>query len=93
MYIRPSNKKFYIHSRCNKYFFSIKRILEGKIDCYKARLIAKGFHQQSDVDFHETFSPIVKSTTIPIILSLALSSVWFLWQLDVNNAFLQRQPS
>ncbi|GKC51454.1 retrotransposon protein, putative, ty1-copia subclass [Tanacetum coccineum] len=39
-------------------------------------------------DFHETFSPVVKSTSIQAILSLAVTNNWPLRQLDVHNAFL-----
>ena len=52
------------------------------------RPIAKGFHQRPGIDFHNTFSPVVKPTMIRLILSLALSHGWSLRQLDVNNTFL-----
>ena len=53
--------------------FRIKRHPDGAIDKHKARLVAKGFHQVSRIDFHNTFSPVVKSATIHIVLILALS--------------------
>ncbi|GKE42916.1 ribonuclease H-like domain-containing protein [Tanacetum coccineum] len=40
------------------------------------------------VDRDDTFSPLVKSATIRIVLSLALSQNWPIHQLDVKNAFL-----
>ncbi|MUG03835.1 hypothetical protein ECC01_23070, partial [Bacillus tequilensis] len=40
-------------------------------------------------DVTETFSSVVKSTIICLILSLAISKGWHIRQLDVNNVFLQ----
>jgi len=51
-------------------------------------LVAKGFHQKVGFDFHETFSQVIKPITIRIILTVALSFGWKLFQLDMNNAFL-----
>ncbi|KAE8677981.1 hypothetical protein F3Y22_tig00111463pilonHSYRG00127 [Hibiscus syriacus] len=62
---------------------------DNPFDGYKARLVSKGFHQRAVVDYHETFSLVVKPTTIRLVLSLSVSRGWQLRQLDVNNYFLQ----
>ena len=61
--------------------------LDGSIERYIARLVAKGFHQTQGLDYFETFSLMVKPSTIRIVLVLALSRGWPLKQLDVNYAF------
>ena len=71
-----------------KWVFRIKHNSDGTINRYKACLVAKGFHQRPGIDYTETFSPVIKPTTIRIVLSLAVTNGWSLRQLDINNAFL-----
>ena len=40
------------------------------------------------LDYDETFSPVIKPTTVRIILTLAAQFSWPLRQLDISNAFL-----
>jgi hypothetical protein len=71
-----------------KWVFRLKRKADGSIDRYKARLVAKGFHQLSGIDYGETYSPVIKPTTVRLVLSLAISGGWHIHQIDIQNAFL-----
>lgn len=51
-------------------------------------MVAKGFHQQDVIDYTETFSSMVKPTTIQFVLSLTITHGWKLYQIDIQNAFL-----
>ena len=72
----------------NKWVFKIKRGPDGIIDRYKVRLVAKGFDQRFRVNYHDTFSPVIKPTTITLVLTLVVTFKWPVRQLDVSNAFL-----
>ncbi|PKI75267.1 hypothetical protein CRG98_004307 [Punica granatum] len=55
---------------------------------YKARLVVKGFNQKKGVDFEEIFSPVVKMSSIRVVLALADSLNLEIEQLDVKTTFL-----
>jgi hypothetical protein len=71
-----------------KLVYKIKWKQDGSLDRYKARLVAKGFKQRYDIDYDDTFSPVVKIATFHIVLSIVVSNGWSMRQLDVQNAFL-----
>lgn len=68
--------------------FRTKFHSDGSIERHKARLVAQGFTQVPGLDFGHTFSHVVKSSTVRVILALSVHNGWSLHQLDVKNAFL-----
>ena len=60
----------------NKWVFRIKYNSDGLVSRYKARFVAKGFHQTHGIDNTKTFSPMVKVSTIRVVLSLAVLNQW-----------------
>ena len=71
----------------NKWVFRIKTEPEGKRR-FKARLVVKGYSQRKGIDYAEIFSPIVKLSSIRILLSVVASENLHLEQIDVKTTFL-----
>ncbi|PSR73944.1 hypothetical protein PHLCEN_2v10251 [Hermanssonia centrifuga] len=72
----------------SKWVFRIKRGPNGKIEKYKARLVAQGFTQVKGIDYTETFAPVAKFISIRTLLSLAAKLDLEIHQMDVKSAFL-----
>ena len=71
-----------------KWIYKRKRGVDGKMETFKARSVAKGYTQRERVDFEETFSPVAKLKSIRILLSIAAYYDYDIWQMDVKTAFL-----
>lgn len=70
-----------------------KWVLRKKYDSannvrYRARLVAKGFTQKYGVDYTETFSPVVRHTTLRLLFALSVKLGLEVSHLDVKTAFL-----
>ena len=51
---------------------------------YKARIVAKGFTQHEGIDYTEIYSPVVRHSSIRILLACVVQFDMFLGQLDVK---------
>ena len=60
----------------------------GRIERFKARLVAKDFTQREGIDFSETFFPVARMETIRIVLSMAAHYNWLVYQFDIKSVFL-----
>jgi Reverse transcriptase (RNA-dependent DNA polymerase) len=72
----------------SRWFFKVKYNADGSLECYKVRLVAKGYFQCSGFDFKKTFAPTVCYSTIRIILAIAALEDLELHSVDISHAYL-----
>jgi hypothetical protein len=56
--------------------YKIKCWADGTVERYKARLVAREFTEQEGIDYSETFSHVVKPTTVRLVLAIVVSNCW-----------------
>lgn len=71
----------------SKWVYVIKNMEENKKK-FKARLVATGFSQKKGVDYNETYSPVIKLSSLRTILAIANKMDLELRQMDVKTAYL-----
>jgi hypothetical protein len=71
-----------------KWVYKIKCDSKKNIDRFKARLMAKGFTQREEIDYNETFSPVLSKDSFRIIMTLVAYYDLELYQIDVKTTFL-----
>ena len=72
----------------NKFAFKHKKDAIAPIVRLKARLVARGFSQIYRVDYLDTYAPVVKLTSIRILIAIAATYRLEIHQMDVVTAFL-----
>ena len=64
-----------------KWVFKLKKDKDGKLEVFKAILVAKGYRQVHGVDYDETFSPVAMLKSIRIMLAIAAYYDYEIWQI------------
>lgn len=74
-----------------KWIFKIKNPTDDTARRYKARLCAKGFSQQTGVDYEEIFSPVIRYESVRFLLAIAVQENLKSVQSDVSTAYLNSE--
>ncbi len=72
----------------SKWILTVKLDVNGDIERYKARFVARGFTQILGLDYNETYAPVVSTVSLRIVLAMMAAKGWDMTQLDVETAFL-----
>jgi hypothetical protein len=72
----------------NMWIYMIKSDTIGDVSRFKAQLVAKGCSQRAGLDYTETFSSVIRMTSLRLFLAIAAARDFELCQLDIDTAFL-----
>jgi hypothetical protein len=81
---RPAGKKVI----GSKWVFKVKHNADGSIECYKGRVVAKGYNQRPGFDYIEIFAPTVRMPTIRVVLAISAFHDYHLRSIDISHAYL-----
>ena len=62
---------------------------KGKLICYKARCVIKGYTQEHGVHYDETFAPVVSTVALRTCMAIGVNTRAIFYKLDIKNAFSQ----
>jgi hypothetical protein len=71
-----------------RWIYKVKQAVDGSVEKYKARFVARGFSQIEGIDYGETFAPVARYSSIRSILALSAQMGWRIHQMDVKTVFL-----
>jgi hypothetical protein len=68
-----------------------KRLPDGTISRYKARLVVRGDQQKTTYDRNTTYAPVVEWSTVRLLLVLSMQHGLATCSIDFKNAFVQSE--
>ena len=73
----------------SRWTFRYKLDANGKLIIHRSRIVCKGYTQQQDINYFETFSPVVSFVTIRTLFALTALPGFDVHQYDVSVAFIE----
>jgi len=71
-----------------RWVYDIKKLKNGQIEKFKARLVCHGFKQKPGIDFNKTFSSTTQIRTFRVFVATAIQHNWDITAYDISNAYL-----
>jgi hypothetical protein len=65
----------------------VKANEKGQAVRFKARLVIHGFKQVHGIDYHETYAPVIRFSSIRVAIYYAMQRGWAILQYDVKTEF------
>ncbi|MBW0533279.1 hypothetical protein O181_072994 [Austropuccinia psidii MF-1] len=72
----------------HRWVFNIKQNVDGSIDLFKARLVARGDRQQPGVDCDKTYAPSASLMSLHLVLATAALKNWCVASFNVSGVYL-----
>jgi hypothetical protein len=82
--ILPEGKKI-INTR---WVFKLKKDSHNEPVRFKARLVAKGYSQEKEINFTETFAPVITHQSFRLLLAIVANENLLVHHIDISTAFL-----
>nr|GEU47645.1 hypothetical protein [Tanacetum cinerariifolium] len=72
----------------NKWVYKIKKNSDHQVESYRTRLVVKGYAQKRESNLMKYFPPVVRMTTIRVVMAMYVIYDLHLEQLDMKTTFL-----
>jgi len=71
-----------------RYTFRVKENSDGTVSKLKSRFIVQGYMQEYMVNYHLTFAPVARGSSVRVVFAISAHLGWRCYQQDVVTAFL-----
>lgn len=74
-----------------RWVYKVKRSSDNREVKFKSRLVARGFSQEYGVNYFETYAPVVKNSSVRMLMAIAAKCELKVQQIDVKNAYVNSE--